>query len=435
MNNNDYGFYLNELNNNTFLWNALKRNNIENAVNYFHDLPQKNQYKKWLCPVYCDISLLDNYEFTLSKLHNTIEANQGFYFFDLCIEAIPYNPIDSYLSQKFKSFHQMLESHAINPEKVFFVHANLVGDKYYDDWRKKMGINYRIGNPILTHQYSLSGFSEPFKAYFGRNNLLQKNVELVEKSIQQNIKRKYHFTCLALRPRFHRTVVMLHLLERGHFQKGIISYFGEAFGNKSAVTVESNQLTYNMIKQLPSSERLLKVWLALEKIGTVAVDTTLTTIREKGWAPKELGFFPRPYFEDTSSLNARSYFEIVSETHFTNETCLYLTEKTIWAIVSLQPFILVGSPYTLRYLRELGFQTFSPYIDESYDEVCDPLQRIEFILKQIDYLCSLTLDQLHELYNALWPRLLHNYYHYFNHSQTLSVEEINKRILAPINHA
>lgn len=430
----DYGFYLSPLNQNTFLYNSLKRNTMNHVVNYFQDLSEAKRYKKWLCPLYCDITLFNNYEATIAPLRKTIEKNNGYYFFDLSIESIPYDPLDSYLSQQFKSFHLMLDQNGIDPSRVYFANANLVADKYYDEWRNKLNIRYRIENKLLTHQYSLSGFSDPFTRYFSKDNLFQENINIVEDSIANNVKRNYYFTCLMLRPRTHRTAIMLHLLERNHLDKGIVSYYGNDFGNKDAITVETEEASYQNISQLPSGKRLVTVWEDLKKRSPVTIDATLNTIKQLGWAPKDLGFFPRDFIE-CASIKSRSYFEIVSETHFTDETCLYITEKTLWAIVSLQPFIIVGSPFTLRYLKELGFQTFSPFINESYDDEPNPTARLELIISEIDRLCSMSENEIHNLYSELWPRLLHNYHLYFSKSKEIAAQEIHKRILSPINHS
>ena len=37
----------------------------------------------------------------------------------------------------------------------------------------------------------------------------------------------------------------------------------------------------------------------------------------------------------------------------------------------MQPFIILGSKGSLKYLRKLGYKTFHPYIDESYDDLDD----------------------------------------------------------------
>lgn len=430
----NYGFYIDRDNKDSFLFNSILKNNIETPITFFKELVKINPNKKWFCPIFCDIFLFNNYRKTLYSLRNIIEKNNGYFFFDMSIEAMLYYPNDCFMGQKFKLFHEMLEICSVDPSRVFFVNANLVSDQYYDQWREANNIKYKIANDhILTHQYSLGGFSSSFERYFKNNNLLKKNIDLIEDSIRNKIFRKYHFTCLILRPRYHRTSIALHLLERNHFNKGIISYFGNEFGNKDAPTVEQESVTYALIASMKSGNRLLSKWEQLIKMSPITIDAMLGTLKKGEWAPKELGFFPRAFIEDTSTIATRSYFEIVVETYFTDASCLYLTEKTLWAILSFQPFILVGSPFTLQYLRTLGFQTFSPYIDETYDTITDPKMRMELIMQEIDRLCALSIKELHELYCELWPRLYYNCMHYFQNSRTLAAEQISTRILNKIN--
>ena len=114
---------------------------------------------------------------------------------------------------------------------------------------------------------------------------------------------------------------------------------------------------------------------------------------------------------------------------------VYILLKKHCGRSGLQPFIIVGSPFTLRYLRELGFQTFSPFINENYDDEPNPTARLELIISEIDRLCSMSENEIHNLYSELWPRLLHNYHLYFSKSKEIAAQEINKRILSPINHS
>lgn len=53
------------------------------------------------------------------------------------------------------------------------------------------------------------------------------------------------------------------------------------------------------------------------------------------------------------------------------------TEKIIKPISAGMPFVVVGSHKFLYRLRKIGFKTFAPYIDETYDEVVDWKTRIE----------------------------------------------------------
>jgi len=74
-----------------------------------------------------------------------------------------------------------------------------------------------------------------------------------------------------------------------------------------------------------------------------------------------------------------------------------------------KPFILVAPPFTLKYLREQGFQTFSDFWDESYDECVDHERRMWMIFNLIDEIENTPIDDLRELYKAMQPVLQHNY--------------------------
>jgi hypothetical protein len=70
-----------------------------------------------------------------------------------------------------------------------------------------------------------------------------------------------------------------------------------------------------------------------------------------------------------------SLVHIISETNFFT-SIIHMTEKTMKPIVYLQPFIILGSPHSLKYLKEMGFKTFDKFWDESYDEETDHAKRL-----------------------------------------------------------
>jgi len=70
---------------------------------------------------------------------------------------------------------------------------------------------------------------------------------------------------------------------------------------------------------------------------------------------------------DNIELYKESYFSLVAETEFFGKWNGSTTEKIIKPIQQLHPFIILGSPYTLKYLKSYGFRTFSEVWDESYD--------------------------------------------------------------------
>ena len=82
---------------------------------------------------------------------------------------------------------------------------------------------------------------------------------------------------------------------------------------------------------------------------------------------------------------------------------VHLTEKTFKTIVNMHPAILVSPPHSLIKLRELGYKTFSPWIDESYDLELNDSERMLKILAEIKRLCELTPTELSEFLINLGP--------------------------------
>ena len=92
---------------------------------------------------------------------------------------------------------------------------------------------------------------------------------------------------------------------------------------------------------------------------------------------------------------------------------IWITEKVWKSMVSYQPFIIIGVRNSLKFLRENGFKTFQPFIDESYDSLPTYEERKKVFQKEIDRICNMPIELLDELYLKLENTLLHNHKHFF----------------------
>jgi UDPglucose 6-dehydrogenase len=103
------------------------------------------------------------------------------------------------------------------------------------------------------------------------------------------------------------------------------------------------------------------------------------------------------YFDD-------SYFSIVTETTFYNNDHprivrygtldnIFITEKTFKCFPAMHPFIVFAYPNLLSELRKLGYKTFAPFIDESYDTIINDDDRFEAIWKEITRLLHKTPEE------------------------------------------
>jgi hypothetical protein len=102
-----------------------------------------------------------------------------------------------------------------------------------------------------------------------------------------------------------------------------------------------------------------------------------------------------------------SMIEVVLETLF-DDARHYLTEKILRPIACKQPFMLAGPAGSLKYLRDYGFKTFHGLIDESYDDIVDPLKRIDAIIQEMQRISKLSNDQKNQLMQDIRPAVEHN---------------------------
>lgn len=84
--------------------------------------------------------------------------------------------------------------------------------------------------------------------------------------------------------------------------------------------------------------------------------------------------------------------EVVLETVFDDQRH-HLTEKTLRAIACGKPFILAATPGSLNHLKDHGFETFDPWINEQYDTVQCPRQRLEMITQEMQRIAALPMSQ------------------------------------------
>ena len=103
-------------------------------------------------------------------------------------------------------------------------------------------------------------------------------------------------------------------------------------------------------------------------------------------------------------ITEKSYFNVITETQHEYDNPdyngLHITEKTCKALIS-QPFIIVGQYGHLEKIREWGFQTYPELFDESYDLIENPMERIDFIVDEIERLCNMDKNKLEEIYNSV----------------------------------
>ena len=242
-----------------------------------------------------------------------------------------------------------------------------------------------VGNEIksVAKQYSqnlinfewLSGFEYMTKKY--KAKLTQSPLTLEMKDYEKS------FLNFNRRWRMHRPTIVAALATKGILEKGFVS-LGNDGGGKDWSNIFNDIDYFHQNKNLKDLMNQYK-----ENIRTLP-DLYLDTenLKENQADLTELTNY---YYEN-------SYFSLVSESNFYTtrgfENSRFLTEKTFKPIIQGHPFLLISVPNSLKVLKILGYKTFHPFIDESYDAELDDELRMLKIIAEVEKLCNLSKNDL-----------------------------------------
>lgn len=187
-------------------------------------------------------------------------------------------------------------------------------------------------------------------------------------SLQQftfsNNKKKYKLSCLNGTPWAHRKLAYLEFSNKLYF-KDIIFTFKN---NLSYVPLPTEiNLTDKENKKIAS----LPPVVLFSPADNDGIDLSIN----------------HPAFQET-------YINVVTETTVSNIVPM-LSEKTFKPIVAGQLFLLIASPNSIQFLREIGIDTFDDIIDHSYDNEINVRQRITKVFNEIDRLMLLDLESVY----------------------------------------
>ena len=223
-----------------------------------------------------------------------------------------------------------------------------------------------------------------------------------------NISNKY-FLNFNRRWRIHRPALVallysLDLLNKGHVSLGPVGEINDTW------TIAIDLVS----KLLEKDEVLIKLIKdhieEITNLKPLYLDTTELSLNLASLYHANI----IPY--NTINLYKDTAFSLVSETYYFDfeNYGRFITEKTFKPIAYHHPFILVNKPFSLKLLRDLGYKTFSPFIDESYDEEIDDIKRLHLILKEVERLCNMDNEDLTIFLKNVEPITDHNFNRLFN---------------------
>jgi hypothetical protein len=323
--------------------------------------------------------------------------------------------------QNYKDLHNELIKYDIPGNKVMLVSSNMNGKKQYKTFCKNMQnltktkitvieAAHRLESAVNTYNQIIDdNFNKELynKVWPYKNSFFTKK-EM--KDMKDTLREKYFLSYNRI-IREYRLALVAMLYELGVQDKGIIS-LGAPKVNKEYGGVWPTHIG-DFIEDKKQNEVVSNAVANIKSLYPINADKDIIPEFQYTEEGERIGGAVGDYTHFSHQYK-RIYFNIVTESCY-YEDCIYFSEKTFRPISQLTPFLFVGTPFSLAKLREVGFKTFSPYIDESYDEETDNDKRFFMILDEVKRLCNMTKKEIHKWYYEMEDILIYNQDHFANY--------------------
>lgn len=371
-------------------------NNVEVSVNLNQHYP--DNFITVNCMNFSNITDSDEISYLGNEILRLMHENKkNSIAFSVISEGLPYNQLST--TQRIISYLLTTNNHFIMRQFRIVSGAAPCPEnlKFYRDHCKRFNwhevpITF-INWWEITRQHILKNFNEVY--------------ERIDTTPRVKGKK---FVCYNRMHKPHRLYITIEAIKRGLLDK---SYFSNYFRfekdepNLGSIH-ESLPNTFNdVVATLYEHRHLFPIDLGLGKL-----------VDDHSVADQSHGL----YASDLEHYN-NSYFAVVTESKFFNDNyeipnrlyselslnCYFFTEKTYKFIHAKFPFILAGINGSLEILRKMGYKTFHPFIDETYDTIQDDELRLQAIMDEVERLSNLSDEEMIKWQENILPILEHNY--------------------------
>ena len=203
------------------------------------------------------------------------------------------------------------------------------------------------------------------------------------------------------------------------FDAGHNPYIEHSWGQKILQNLQHGGIKQRMFDCLLGSERPHRDWVARHIVGTdlesAAFFSYFRHDRSQCIYTDRPEDVPADWRMDAIipiSIYNDSHYSLVTETWPSRYKQLSLfTEKTAKPLMARRPFVYFAAPHQLKNLRRLGFRTFDPVVDESYDNIQDDDARWTAALQSVQRLLQ---QDPHSVLHDLQAVLDHNHEHFMH---------------------
>jgi hypothetical protein len=280
-------------------------------------------------------------------------------------------------SEDFEILNSWCNEKGFKKEQVYFIHGN-----------------HKVTERMLNYNFTYI----PIQAFLG--TIKTELNDILEYTPTDN---KNLFLTYNRRWDYSRAVLMCELIAADIFNRGLVSYLG----------IGANAEVYRREYTDKDYTRFL---LKKDEMGNRRLLPNMTDLDE---AAKILDNI-KPLTLDVTDLEHNNPVTYINNKHhmltflfITTETAtlpgtIFFSEKTWKPILAGQPFILVSSQHALKELKNQGYQTFSKWWSEDYDNHDNINVRIKMIVEELVKLNKLSTQQLIDMRKEMKTVLKHN---------------------------
>ena len=303
---------------------------------------------------------------------------------------------------QIEQMHEYFKVNHIPMHKVIYLTGCMNAEQLYEEWCMEHGI---IDPRTKMNIFSFPISQDSLAIYFTVNKpqVPEYDVERVPEKLFLSWNRRF-------RP--HRVAIgfglnKLGLVDRSYMSMGL----NDPENTAMHITHSYNDYLLKHFTITPEDKRRFVNKLPLVLDGETNINQMCQDFDDA----------TRPYYQN-------SLVSIVSETNF-DAPEVTLTEKSFKPVKEKHPFITVGAPGTLRALKEMGFKTFNEFWDENYDNIADPGDRMEKILRICEHISTWSPAQVVDFRRRVKPILDHNYEVLKTRYSAVVASRIRERIL------
>jgi hypothetical protein len=290
----------------------------------------------------------------------------------------------------YVNLHEALRHSGIPKEQVLLAVNSFNAKEVYEDW-------------FTPEERRLQVMNWPFvmvaSSYHYANCSPAQGLDLEQFKKTESTIRKNHFLFKIRNLRQHRLTLLYKMANEGLLEKTDWSCLTPVRYNASEVKHVSDTYNFDL-----DSDIIASLCALLPR--SLESEPTISHSSVSAWT------------DSHTTAHKDSYMYICTET-FVHGEYKSLTEKVFKPIANFQPFVFVAYPGALSLLQSLGFKTFSPFIDESYDNEKDEVVRLQLIYKEIERIGDMSKQEIHDWYWSMKDILIHNH----NHLLTLHNQE------------